>query len=347
MIHDTWRRFIEGVDFGPEWNATLARRGRPCTTSARSCRLGLARQAHACTHTTFAPTIMHGGTKTNVIPDLVELEVDIRTLPGQTCGRRPRDARRRARRSGRARRDHAVRRERVDVVADRHAAVGRDGARVVARSSRARRSCRSSRSAPPTPASSGARARSRTASACSAAGSRSRTTPSMFHGNDERVDIESLVLSTQLWEALARDSSTEARSRDRNDFGFRRAGVRNMKHVLRIVAASVFVGAMGVAFAAPAMAVPPSRTPSEPTGLGTVPAGIACTFPISIDLVSGDEGHDFTFFDKNGDVVRQMGTARARRCGRSPTSTRVFRIRSNSPADTFDSRRRRMARQRS
>ena len=83
-----------------------------------------------------------------------------------------------------------------------------------------------------------------------------------------------------------------------------------MKHVLRIVAASVFVGAMGVAFAAPAMAVPPSRTPSEPTGLGTVPAGIACAFPISIDLVSGDEGHDFTFFDKNGDVVRQMGTAR-------------------------------------
>jgi acetylornithine deacetylase/succinyl-diaminopimelate desuccinylase-like protein len=27
----------------------------------------------------------------------------------------------------------------------------------------------------------------------------------MFHGNDERVDIESLVLSTRLWEALATD----------------------------------------------------------------------------------------------------------------------------------------------
>ena len=44
----------------------------------------MARIAHACTHTTFAPTVMHGGTKTNVIPDRVELEVDIRTLPGQT-----------------------------------------------------------------------------------------------------------------------------------------------------------------------------------------------------------------------------------------------------------------------
>src|SRR5204863_4472410 len=36
-----------------------------------------------CTHTTFAPTVLHGGVKTNVIPDAVELQVDIRTLPGQ------------------------------------------------------------------------------------------------------------------------------------------------------------------------------------------------------------------------------------------------------------------------
>jgi acetylornithine deacetylase/succinyl-diaminopimelate desuccinylase-like protein len=27
----------------------------------------------------------------------------------------------------------------------------------------------------------------------------------MFHGNDERVDVDSLVLSTRLWEALADD----------------------------------------------------------------------------------------------------------------------------------------------
>jgi acetylornithine deacetylase/succinyl-diaminopimelate desuccinylase-like protein len=44
--------------------------------------LGVARQAHACTHTTVAPTIVHGGTKINVIPDTVELDLDIRTLPG-------------------------------------------------------------------------------------------------------------------------------------------------------------------------------------------------------------------------------------------------------------------------
>ena len=44
--------------------------------------VGMARQFHACTHTTFAPTIAHGGTKINVIPDRVDLQIDIRTLPG-------------------------------------------------------------------------------------------------------------------------------------------------------------------------------------------------------------------------------------------------------------------------
>ena len=32
----------------------------------------------------------------------------------------------------------------------------------------------------------------------------------MFHGNDERVDQESLRLSTELWEAVAHDLLTEA-----------------------------------------------------------------------------------------------------------------------------------------
>jgi acetylornithine deacetylase/succinyl-diaminopimelate desuccinylase-like protein len=45
--------------------------------------VGLARQAHALTHMTIAPTIMHGGTKLNVIPDQVDVDLDVRTLPGQ------------------------------------------------------------------------------------------------------------------------------------------------------------------------------------------------------------------------------------------------------------------------
>ena len=84
QIHEAWRQFVEGL------RATIPRSPRRCSTPTSSrarsprCRSAIARHWHACTHTTFAPTVAHGGTKTNVIPDRVDLEVDIRTLPGQT-----------------------------------------------------------------------------------------------------------------------------------------------------------------------------------------------------------------------------------------------------------------------
>ena len=83
QLHDIWRRFVEGIDWGPEMTAALLD-ADGFTALCEGLPLGLARQAHACTHTTFAPTVMHAGTKTNVIPDRVDLEIDIRTLPGQT-----------------------------------------------------------------------------------------------------------------------------------------------------------------------------------------------------------------------------------------------------------------------
>ncbi len=44
----------------------------------------IARNAHSCSHTTFSPNVIHGGVKTNVIPDRVTIELDIRTLPGES-----------------------------------------------------------------------------------------------------------------------------------------------------------------------------------------------------------------------------------------------------------------------
>ncbi|WP_328799023.1 M20/M25/M40 family metallo-hydrolase [Puerhibacterium puerhi] len=38
--------------------------------------------AHATTHTTLAPTVIAGGSKPNVIPGLAEVTLDIRVLPG-------------------------------------------------------------------------------------------------------------------------------------------------------------------------------------------------------------------------------------------------------------------------
>jgi acetylornithine deacetylase/succinyl-diaminopimelate desuccinylase-like protein len=82
-IIDVWRQFVEGMAYPEEiTRAFLDPEG--LRDALAELPLGMSRLVHACTHTTFAPTVMHGGTKTNVIPDLVELEIDVRTLPGQT-----------------------------------------------------------------------------------------------------------------------------------------------------------------------------------------------------------------------------------------------------------------------
>jgi acetylornithine deacetylase/succinyl-diaminopimelate desuccinylase-like protein len=83
QIHDTWRRFLEGMEYPEEMVAPLL----DPATFLDACEifpLGMGRQFHACTHTTFAPTMAEAGTKINVIPDRVDLQIDIRTLPGHT-----------------------------------------------------------------------------------------------------------------------------------------------------------------------------------------------------------------------------------------------------------------------
>jgi acetylornithine deacetylase/succinyl-diaminopimelate desuccinylase-like protein len=82
-IHDTWRRFVEGMAYPPEFRDALLK-DEELRDFAGTLPLGLSRVVYSCTHTTFAPTVIHGGTKTNVIPDQVDIQVDIRTLPGET-----------------------------------------------------------------------------------------------------------------------------------------------------------------------------------------------------------------------------------------------------------------------
>ena len=80
-IHDVWRRFIESMGYPAEVTGPLLS-ADGIDGMLEQLPLGMARQFHACTHTTYSPTIIEGGTKINVIPDVVELAVDIRTLPG-------------------------------------------------------------------------------------------------------------------------------------------------------------------------------------------------------------------------------------------------------------------------
>ncbi len=83
QLHEVWRRFVDASDLPPEMASMLLDPAQVRAFFESVPDVGLARMVHACTHTTFAPTMVHGGVKTNVIPDTVELEVDIRTLPGQ------------------------------------------------------------------------------------------------------------------------------------------------------------------------------------------------------------------------------------------------------------------------
>ncbi len=78
-LSGTWRRLVEGLGLPDELLVEESFR-----ETIDQMPLGFGRIAHSCTHTTFAPTVVHGGTKTNVIPDKVQIEVDIRTLPGQS-----------------------------------------------------------------------------------------------------------------------------------------------------------------------------------------------------------------------------------------------------------------------
>ena len=81
-IHEAWRRFVGSIGLPPEVAEPLLDPERIGSLCESLPAVGLARQAHACTHTTMVPTVLRAGTKVNVIPDRVHLEVDVRALPG-------------------------------------------------------------------------------------------------------------------------------------------------------------------------------------------------------------------------------------------------------------------------
>jgi len=203
QIGEVWRRYVEAMGFEPELAAALIDPVRVYDVCSALPELGLARLAHACTHTTFAPTVMHGGSKTNVIPDLVELEVDIRTLPGQTAG------------DVQAMLDEAL----GDLAADVEVAAQGDDPSTASpvdtplwHAMQAVTS-RLSPSATVVPAimagATDARFFRRAGATCYGFGLQSGRISydqlaTMYHGDNERIDVESLRLTTELWEALAR-----------------------------------------------------------------------------------------------------------------------------------------------
>ena len=203
QIHDIWRQFLEGMEYPDDLVGPLldpAGFGGACD----ALPVGMARQFHACTHTTFAPTIAHGGTKINVIPDRVDLQIDIRTLPGDG------DAEVRAM-LDEALGDLAHKVEIVASVEDPSTAspidtplwdsIGRvtqafyEGSKIVPFM---------------TVGATDARFFRRLGTTSYGFGLFSTDLSfedygTMFHGDDERIDVTSLQLSTDMWQALSRD----------------------------------------------------------------------------------------------------------------------------------------------
>jgi acetylornithine deacetylase/succinyl-diaminopimelate desuccinylase-like protein len=203
VLHDVWRRFLEAMELPSELTAPLLDEER-FDDALDALPIGMARQFHACTHTTFAPTVVRGGTKTNVIPDTVDIEIDIRTLPGQVAG----DVRRLL--------DEALGDigGRVEVVAshDDPSTASPIETPLWEAIERAVKPAYPDAALVPflTVGATDARFFRRAGQTAYGFGLFSRHLSLedyglMFHGDDERVDVESLRLSTELWEHLARE----------------------------------------------------------------------------------------------------------------------------------------------
>jgi acetylornithine deacetylase/succinyl-diaminopimelate desuccinylase-like protein len=203
QIHDVWERFIRSLGY-PDDIADPLLSATSMDELLETLPVGMARQFHACTHTTFAPTIIHGGSKINVIPDTVSLDVDVRILPGQTAG----DARSMF---DEALGDMADEVELEVVKTEPASASPVDTPLWDSLSRVTQRWYEGSETVPYlTVGATDARFFRWKESVCYGFGLFSTDMTfeeygTMFHGDNERIDIDSLVLSTELWDAVARD----------------------------------------------------------------------------------------------------------------------------------------------
>jgi len=159
---------------------------------------------HSCTHTTFSPNVVASQTKTNVIPDTVTVDVDVRTMPGEG----PEEVEAHLREALGDLADHV---EVEALMNDRSSisptdtplwdslqrAIGRpfSGAQLQPSLSVGFTDARVHRDLGAIAYGAGLLSPSLTAADFS----------SRFHGNDERIDIESLQLTTDLWHDTVTD----------------------------------------------------------------------------------------------------------------------------------------------
>ncbi len=206
---ELWPERVHNLGLSEEEKAILLDAERIDEVLAELPNSNAAGFLHACTHTTFSSNVIEGGPnmKTNTIPDQISLDVDIRTLPGED------DAEVQAHLE-RALGD-LVNDVQIEILMNDMATISPANtplwdslqkainrpfptARLTPQMSVGFTDCRIFREL---------------GSIAYGAGLLSPTLDAAdfgarFHGNDERIDIESLRLSTQLWIDVARDLLT-------------------------------------------------------------------------------------------------------------------------------------------
>jgi acetylornithine deacetylase/succinyl-diaminopimelate desuccinylase-like protein len=80
-LDDAWRGFVEGLGVPEELAGPLLQE-EGFVDAITFLPMGISKMAYSCTHTTITPTMLEAGSKLNIIPEAVDIGLDIRTLPG-------------------------------------------------------------------------------------------------------------------------------------------------------------------------------------------------------------------------------------------------------------------------
>ena len=83
-FHDLWRSEVLSYGLDDDTTNLLLDPMRVDDAIAALPNGGVARHLHACSHTTFSCNVIEGRMKHNTIPSVIDIGVDIRTLPGET-----------------------------------------------------------------------------------------------------------------------------------------------------------------------------------------------------------------------------------------------------------------------
>jgi acetylornithine deacetylase/succinyl-diaminopimelate desuccinylase-like protein len=208
-FHELWTNRVDALGLPDELRAKLLDPARIDEVLESLPSVGIAAHLHACTHTTFSPNLVDGNLegrrmKVNVIPDTVVVDVDIRTLPGD--GPDEVDAHLRAALGGLA--DHVE----VEALMNDGASMSRADTPLWDALQRA--------ISVPFPTArlnpqfvvgfTDARIYREMGAVAYGAGLFSPSLDagdfgSRFHGHNERIDVESLALTTRLWYDVATD----------------------------------------------------------------------------------------------------------------------------------------------